>query len=78
VNQRDDTEGKPAVKATAGPAGRNVIAVIGIDRYDHWPPLSNAVRDATGAAARLGGSGSRKSPRRCSMTRRRARRSRRW
>ncbi|HEX7837311.1 MAG TPA: SUMF1/EgtB/PvdO family nonheme iron enzyme [Kofleriaceae bacterium] len=28
-----------------------MIAVIGIDHYHHWPPLSNAVRDATGAAA---------------------------
>lgn len=32
------------------PAGRNAIAVIGIDRYHHWPRLSNAVCDATGAA----------------------------
>jgi len=30
---------------------RNVIAVIGVDRYHHWPRLSNAVRDASGAAA---------------------------
>ena len=54
MNRRDDTEVGPAGKATAGSAGRNVIAVIGIDRYDHWPPLSNAVRDATGAAALFG------------------------
>ena len=28
-----------------------MIAVIGIDRYRHWPSLSNAVTDARGAAA---------------------------
>ncbi|HEX3474273.1 MAG TPA: SUMF1/EgtB/PvdO family nonheme iron enzyme [Kofleriaceae bacterium] len=41
-------------KGTTGMAstgGRSVIAVIGIDRYHHWQRLSNAVRDATGAAA---------------------------
>lgn len=34
--------------------GRNLILVIGIDRYrhtQHWPRLSNAVNDACGAAA---------------------------
>jgi uncharacterized caspase-like protein len=31
--------------------GRLVIAVIGIDRYQRWPRLANAVRDATGIAA---------------------------
>jgi len=31
--------------------GRNVISVIGIDRYHHWPRLSNAVNDARGAVA---------------------------
>jgi hypothetical protein len=30
-------------------AGRNVIAVIGIDRYQHWRSLSNAVNDALSA-----------------------------
>jgi uncharacterized caspase-like protein len=34
-----------------GSGGRNVIAVIGIDRYHHWQPLSNAVCDATGVLA---------------------------
>ena len=29
--------------------GRNLIAVIGVDRYRHWRRLSNAVRDAIGA-----------------------------
>jgi caspase domain-containing protein len=34
-------------------AGRNLIAVIGIDRYrhPHWSPLTNAVNDARGALA---------------------------
>jgi hypothetical protein len=31
--------------------GRNLIAVIGIDRYQRWPLLSNAVNDACGALA---------------------------
>jgi len=30
--------------------GRKLIATIGIDRYQHWRPLDNAVRDATGAS----------------------------
>ncbi|HEX3766220.1 MAG TPA: caspase family protein [Kofleriaceae bacterium] len=30
--------------------GRGVVAVIGIDRYPHWPALSNAVHDAVGTA----------------------------
>lgn len=30
-------------------AGRNVIAVVGIDRYRKWPRLNNAVNDARGA-----------------------------
>jgi uncharacterized caspase-like protein len=32
-------------------AGRNLIAVIGIDRYQRWPSLSNAVNDARGTLA---------------------------
>lgn len=51
MTDRYDVEVKPAAKAATGAGGRHVIAVIGIDRYQHWPPLSNAVRDATGAAA---------------------------
>lgn len=31
---------------TGGAGGRKVIAVIGIDRYESWPALSNAVNDA--------------------------------
>lgn len=36
--------------ASAGPVrrGRSVIAVIGIDRYQAWPQLHNAVGDAQG------------------------------
>src|SRR4051812_30895217 len=34
-------------------AGRHVMVAIGIDRYRHWRPLSNAVGDAVGAAALL-------------------------
>lgn len=30
-------------------AGRSVVAVVGIDRYQAWPVLDNAVRDARGA-----------------------------
>src|ERR1044071_5717906 len=51
VNQRDDVEVEPVAKAATGAGGRHVIAAVGIDRYRHWPPLSNAVRDATGVAA---------------------------
>jgi uncharacterized caspase-like protein len=29
--------------------GRAVVAVIGVDRYQRWPRLTNAVRDAVGA-----------------------------
>jgi len=36
-----------------GSAGRNVITVIGIDRYRHWRPLNNAVRDANATRALL-------------------------
>jgi hypothetical protein len=51
VSERYDEEVKPTAKTATGTGGRHVIAVIGIDRYEHWPRLSNAVRDAIGAAA---------------------------
>ncbi|HEX2691841.1 MAG TPA: caspase family protein [Kofleriaceae bacterium] len=35
----------------AATGGRNVIAVVAVDGYHHWPRLSNAVSDASGAAA---------------------------
>jgi formylglycine-generating enzyme required for sulfatase activity/uncharacterized caspase-like protein len=46
---RDISEPDP-LGATATPtsAGRNVIVVIGIDNYEHWPQLANAVHDAMG------------------------------
>jgi eukaryotic-like serine/threonine-protein kinase len=34
-----------------GSPGRTVIAVIGVNRYAHWPRLTNAVKDAEGALA---------------------------
>ena len=49
VNERSDAADSPT--QTFDPVRRNVIAVIGIDRYQAWKPLSNAVRDAVGAAA---------------------------
>ena len=45
-----DLELAAAPRAAAGALGRNVIAVIGIDRYHHWRRLANAVRDASGVA----------------------------
>jgi formylglycine-generating enzyme required for sulfatase activity/uncharacterized caspase-like protein len=46
----------PEPKDAAGHSGRNVIAVIGIDRYRHesWRPLKNAVADARAAADLFG------------------------
>jgi hypothetical protein len=49
VSERD-VEVASALNGTTG-SGRRVVAVIGIDHYHHWQQLSNAVRDATGAAA---------------------------
>jgi len=51
THEQRDLEPASASGATAGRAGRNVIAVIGIDRYHHWRRLANAVRDASGVAA---------------------------
>jgi hypothetical protein len=41
-----DVELRSTGRARDAP-GRNVIAVVGIDRYRDWRPLGNAVRDAT-------------------------------
>jgi hypothetical protein len=38
----EDTEQGPL------PQGRNIIVTIGIDDYQHWPKLRNAVTDAQG------------------------------
>jgi uncharacterized caspase-like protein len=46
-----DVEPGPAAPKKAGDPGRNVIAVIGIDRYPGRRRLANAVRDARGALA---------------------------
>lgn len=42
-----DIELPSVSRPTSGSQGRKVIAAIGIDRYDHWQRLANAVRDAT-------------------------------
>lgn len=39
----------PVAASGEAPAGRQVIAVIGIDHYADWPRLHNAVGDARGA-----------------------------
>jgi hypothetical protein len=44
---RDIEPGTPAISVGTG-AGRQVIAVVGIDRYDDWQRLHNAVSDAQG------------------------------
>jgi hypothetical protein len=46
-----DVEGKRDPGSHRGGSGRNLIAVIGIDHYQCWPALSNAVNDARGAFA---------------------------
>jgi uncharacterized caspase-like protein len=40
----------PTPGAAAGGPGRKLIAAIGIDRYQHWQRLRNAVNDATRTA----------------------------
>lgn len=50
MTRRRDIEIRSIPAASRGP-GRNVITVVGIDRYHHWQHLGNAVRDATGIAA---------------------------
>jgi hypothetical protein len=46
-----DIELDPVTLETGSASGRNVVATIGIDRYQRWPRLTNAVADARGAAA---------------------------
>jgi uncharacterized caspase-like protein len=41
----------PSPGGVVSSVGRNLIAVIGIDRYRHWRPLANAARDALGTLA---------------------------
>lgn len=47
MNQHRDIVSLPTHVPSAS-VGRNVIAVIGIDRYRHWRALGNAVSDANG------------------------------
>jgi uncharacterized caspase-like protein len=54
MTERRDIELEPVASDTVGASGRNVVAVIGIDRYQSWRPLTNAVADARGAAALFG------------------------
>ncbi len=42
--------GEPPVHDIGLATGRNVVVVIGIDRYEAWPYLANAVNDARGTA----------------------------
>jgi hypothetical protein len=49
-------------------SGRNVIAVIGIDRYRAWPRLTNAVNEGSCASSR-GWASSRSSSRSTTMRR---------
>jgi hypothetical protein len=46
---RDVSSSERSTTSGGGPGGRNVIAMVGIDNYLHWPSLSNAVSDARGA-----------------------------
>ncbi len=52
MSEHRDIEPAPGPEGATGRSARNVIAVIGIDRYQHqsWRPLTNAVSDARGAA----------------------------
>ncbi len=50
-----ETRGVAAVDSEPAPqeTGRFIIATIGIDQYEYWPKLDNAVQDAVGTAAVL-------------------------
>jgi len=47
-DERDVTPAMPNVSGDH-PVGRNLVVTIGIDRYQNWRPLTNAVSDANGA-----------------------------
>lgn len=51
MSTRNDEHAAQHAAGNAEPGGRRVVAVIGIDRYRHWQPLSNAKHDALGALA---------------------------
>lgn len=48
IDQRD-LAAKPAPTPDGPSKGRNIVTVIGIDSYEHWPQLNNAVSDSLGA-----------------------------
>lgn len=49
MNERRDIATTYEALVSAEQRGRKLIAAIGIDRYQRWRPLSNAVSDARGA-----------------------------
>jgi CheY-like chemotaxis protein len=49
LNEQRDIATTNEAPVLAEARGRNLIAVIGIDRYQRWRPLSNAVNDARAA-----------------------------
>jgi very-short-patch-repair endonuclease len=46
-----DADPLPLAPAVRARGGKRYIAVIGIDQYEHWRPLRNAVADARGVQA---------------------------
>jgi hypothetical protein len=54
MSTRRNIEPAPSAQDMKGSSGRNIVAVSGIDRYVHWPRLTNAVGDARGAAELFG------------------------
>lgn len=57
TSDKRDVEVESDLNRTVGGPGRNLLAVIGIDQYQHWRRLGNAVRDATGVSTVLEGLG---------------------
>ena len=49
VIQRRDLNGE----AYSGAKAKNYLLIVGIDNYQHWPALNNAVRDANDVASTL-------------------------
>src|SRR5690349_8648027 len=47
-NRGEAIAATPPELALDVPQGRNVVVVVGIDDYQHWPKLHNAVKDALG------------------------------
>lgn len=57
MSDQRDIDPQSVAAPIEGPAGRKVIAVIGIDRYRHWPALTNATSDGEGARSLFRGLG---------------------